>query len=216
MHGIGVLVVDLIPQFLEFLLFEVRLVKPVILDFGLVAVFDHSVNGDRFVEDGLHKFMDISFHGGDGCLLDWLQRSVLGGILIYVGDVALFVDVIVNEQVGVNGIRFGLCNRALDSIDSDILANKEFFVGLCRAGTQDFLGFGLKARDEILVAFVCNDGQLVDFVNVFAEGVEVHAIAVDIYTQAETAANFLAFCCCRTCVAQGADLEHVRVVPTFA
>ena len=105
--------------------------------------------------------------------------------------IAFFVNVIVNEQIGVNSVCFGLCNRSFDAIERDVLADEEFYVGLCWTSSQDILGFSLKPRDKILVAFVCNNGELVDFVDIFTERIEVHAVAVNIYAQAEAAANFL-------------------------
>lgn len=69
-------------------------------------------------------------------------------------------------------------------------------------------------REEI--TFTCNHRQYIDGVNIIAQHIGIHALTVLIDAQAQAASDFLPLTHFAVALFERMDLEHIRVVPTFA
>ena len=84
-----------------------------------------------------------------------------------------------------------------------------------RAIRDGFRDFMLQALGKTLVALAGNNGQHVDILYLVPQQVGVHAFASLVDAEAQAAAHFLALAHLAAALLQGADLEHIGVVPTF-
>ena len=73
----------------------------------------------------------------------------------------------------------------------------------------------MQSVHKACVTLTCNNGQNVDILHLITQNFRIHAVAVFVDAQSQTAANFLPFLRGAVAVFQGTDLEHIRVVPSL-
>ena len=99
---------------------------------------------------------------------------------------------------------------------ADNLALKEFSGNSNRTVGNCFGKLGLKSLGKAIVAFTCDYRQDIDGVNIIAQYIGIHALAILIDTKAQTASDFLPLAHFTAALFEGTNLEHIRIVPAFA
>ena len=74
---------------------------------------------------------------------------------------------------------------------------------------------GLQTLGKAVVALAGNDRQHIDCMNIVAHHIRIHALAVLIDAQPQTASHFLPLAYLTAALFQRTDLEHIGVVPTL-
>jgi len=214
-NRISIFVVDLVPQGLELFLVEV-FIEPVVLNIGLIPVLEHLADGilgclivqgaDQHLNTFSHR-REFPGHGGKRIV------SQIGFVLF--GNLILVVNIVVFPQIAPNGscLLFGDC--MLFTITQNKHSRKVCNIGFCRTIPQYLLGLTLQGIDKTAVTLIGNDRQSVQIVYVLAQGFKVHSNAVPVHTQTQSSAYLLTLGHGGIGVTQRADLENIRVVPTF-
>ena len=65
------------------------------------------------------------------------------------------------------------------------------------------------------IALAGNNGQDVDILHLISQHFRIHAVPILVHAQTQSTAYFLPLLRGAVAVLQGADLEHIRVIPTF-
>ena len=73
----------------------------------------------------------------------------------------------------------------------------------------------MQISDKALVAFACDNGQLVNSVNHFTEHFHIHSVTGLVYAETETTTDLLTLLRGAIAVFERTNLEHIRVIPTF-
>ena len=214
MHRIDIAVVDFVPQSFKFLLLGI-VVQTLVHHFCLAVGIFHHIVQSCWVKDTLNQFVHLLFNGLQ-FFAHRSQSTLLHIGMIVLQNVALFVDIVVVVQI-------------TDDTGSLLLRNGVFLLthfdgnpfeiidrGLCRTFAQSVFGFLLQGINERTVVLVGDDGQFVGVVNGITQAFLVHSVAVVIDTDSQTTTDLLPFGGAGIGVTQGADLEHVGIVPTFA
>ena len=91
-------------------------------------------------------------------------------------------------------------------------------IGIDHTGTvcNCFCQLALQPSCEGIVAFAGDNGQQIDVMDIVTQDIGIHAVAVLIDAETQTAADFLALTDFAAALLQSADLEHIGVVPTFS
>ena len=85
-----------------------------------------------------------------------------------------------------------------------------------RASCNRIGKLSLQALCKAVIALTGDDGQNIDGLHIISEHVGIHALAVLIDAQAQTATDLLPLANLAAALFQCANLEHIRVVPAFA
>ena len=126
-------------------------------------------------------------------------------------------DVAIGNQILKDGLRqFAVDHLFIAMRIRDDLSLEQLDIHRDRAAGNRIRQLALQAFGKAVVALAGNDRQHIDGMNVVAEHVGVHALAVLIDAQAQTAANLLTLANLAAALLQCADLEHVWVIPAFA
>ena len=137
-------------------------------------------------------------------------------ILVFPGDVVIRINILASKKISDNHHRILSVKSLFASVSTgDNFPFKECDVRFCRPFTKRFLGLFLKSVHEIRVTFVGNDGQFVNLLNILAEFLLIHSVPLLVHADAKTSSYFLPLGYCRVRVAECADLEHIRIVPSF-
>ena len=136
--------------------------------------------------------------------------------IVLVRQRTMAVHIAILDQIKIDGSG-GICihNLFVAVCVRKNLANKQGSIHLSGAVCNCFGQFALQAFGETVIAFAGNDSQDVDVMHIVAQNIRIHAFAVLVDAQTQAAANLLPFADFTAALFQGADLEHVRVIPSF-
>lgn len=211
--GVRVLVVDVTPEGLELLLVEV-VVERVLTDLGLVAVAYHAVERvlvEHALDQRVHAVRNLP--AAIGKRSECVVREVRP---VLVRDVVIVVDVVVLDEVAVDVVRLPVADHFLVTVQNDGLSSEVILGRLGRAVVEVLAYAALKVGNEVLVAVACNDGQLVDLLHRVSQHGRIHPVAILVHAEPESPPDLLPLLRRRVAaVLERADLEDVRVVPSF-
>ena len=214
MHRIDIAVVDFVPQGFEFLLLGI-VVQTLVHHFCLaVGIFHHIVQSGG-IKDALNQFMHLLFNGLQ-FFAHRSQSTLLHIGMIVLQNVAFLINIVIIEQITYDAGSLLLRNGVFLLAHFNGNPFEIIDRGLCRTFTQSVFGLFLQSINERTVVLVGDDGQFVGVMYGIAQAFLVHAVAVIINADSQTATDFLPFGGAGIGVTQRADLEHIGIVPTFA
>ena len=144
------------------------------------------------VINGINDFYDRSNRIGN--LLGDLYFSVCFVLIVFVGEHTLTVNITVDNHIIVNrGSGFGVDYLFISLIVPDDLADEQIHRNRTRTICNSVRHFGLQTFRKGIVTLACDYRQHIHVVNVVAERVRIHSLAVLIDAQAQTAPHFLTF-----------------------
>lgn len=193
-YGISIFVINIIPKRLELLLVEV-IIQCILLNLRLMAIGDHIIES-VLIKDALNECMyaigDFLTAFRDGC-----KSIVCEVCAILVGYVIIFIDIVVFDQITINVAALLIRYRNIAATDIERFTNEVFCGSLGWTIVEIFTDTFLKVRNKVFISIRGDDGQLIDFLYLAAEGVVVLTFAVLIYAKAKTTTNFLTLLCRR-------------------
>ena len=211
-YRIRILVVDLLPECLELRLGKV-LVQRVLFHLGFMAVHNHILEG-TFIIDSLNQQVDTLCHR---CQIFRQRRGCpqLDIRPVLICHFALHIHIAITDEVELNGVGYIIINLRRHTVDLDILT-LEVLTG-CSGGAvvQFLLDIALQVCHKVLVAFAGNDRKQIDVMHSVATALHIHTIAILVYAQTQTTANFLTLGGLAIGMFQRANLKHIRVIPAF-
>ena len=146
-----------------------------------------------------------------------LNRTVCFVSIIFISQYALLVDIAVDNQIKINRLRrIAVHNLFVASGIHNDLTLEQISSNRHRTSGNCIGKLSLQALCEAVIAFTGDNGQNIDGLHIVSKHVGVHAFAVLIDTQAQTATDLLPLANLAAALFQCANLEHVRVVPAFA
>ena len=137
--------------------------------------------------------------------------------MVFVRQGALAVDVAIDDEIVVDGLR----QRAVHDLLVAVLVHQRPALEEFRGDGFGTVGDGLRqlrlqTAREAVITLVGDDRQHIHGMDVVAQHVLVHALAVLVHAEAQSAPHLLALADAAPALLQGADLEDVRVVPPLA
>ena len=202
--------IDLLPECQEFLLFQLiwvhlglYIISVGVLKLNRVAVIDGG-------QDGYHR---------GGTVLDLFGH--LNGAAGLVGVVLVRqlapLHIAVADQILVNGLR--QITGHFDGFPVGVgehLVHEQLHIHLLGPVGQGLGKAGLERLGKLAEGHIGDQSQLVQFLYFAAQYALIHPLALLVDAQAQAAPNLLATADLRFALGlQGADLEHIWVVPTF-
>ena len=95
------------------------------------------------------------------------------------------------------------------------LIDKEISGDCLRSVSNSLCHFSLQAFRKGIVTFTGNNGKYVYIMNVVAQSINIHTLTVLIDTKPKSATYFLALTDIAAALLQCANLENIRIIPSF-
>src|SRR5699024_9999352 len=113
-----------------------------------------------------------------------------------------------------------LCHLTIDdlfvaSCISDDLVFEKIGSDLYRPVRNSLGQLALEALSKGIITFAGNDRQYIDIVDIVAQHISIHTLAVLIDTQTEATAYLLTLANIAAALFQGTNLEYIGVIPAF-
>ena len=214
MDRIDILVVDFIPEGLEFLLVEV-VVELVLEGSGFIGILYHVLQLDGFIEERADEFMHFVCDGSNARE----KRHELAGVtvfLVLLGNLQIVVHVSIAHQVAGNHHSILLVDCVRLAILLNHLASEVFDRCLARALSESLTGLVLEAFYTVGIGLVGDNSKSVDFLyRLLAQLFHIHAIAILVYTDTQATTDLLTLSDCRRGMTQRTDLEDIWIIPPF-
>ena len=181
---------------------------------GVVSILDHVVQCVR-VKDTLNQ--GVNALGNLDAAFRHRHKDVVFFVgTVFVGDMIIVVYVGVPSKITINIPSLFVCNRDLITVKKQSLPGKVFRGRFVRTLVKILPNALLQPLHKFVVTLGSDNGQLIHLLHLCSERIDVHTVAILIDAKAQAAANFLAFFCRGTApMLQGADLKHVRIVPSL-
>src|SRR5574344_1031770 len=130
--------------------------------------------------------------------------------------VALLIYIVIVKQVSHDACSLLICDLMFLTVHGNSKLFEVFCGCLCGAFTQCLPGLFLQRIYKMLIVLVGNDGELVDLMHGIAQTLIVHAVALLIHTDTQSAPHFLSLTNAALCMPECANLKYIRIIPALA
>ena len=200
--------IDTFPKILELLLSEVVLLE--FSRFWFAAIFRLE---RRRIKDSIEGGNDSILHVID---LTEVKCTIALRLMIFGSQCAFVINIVLTDKGIVNGTSLSEIELSSCTIWLCVsLSLKECWCNDDRTLCTGFSHFCLELLCKVIIALTGNDREDIGVKDVFTKYVCILTLTILIYAQTHTTTDLLTFLCLVVRVLQGANLEHVRVIPTF-
>ena len=139
---------------------------------------------------------------------------VLGIAPIYIGHLAIFIDVAIACQIIIYRICLVISDGNNILSHSDFLSSKVRRCRFRRSFIQVVFYTILQARYKLCISLTGNDREFIDILDFRFQDMRIHSITILIDTDSKTSSYFLTlFCWAIATMLQGTNLEYIRIIP---